>query len=87
MTVWFVVLSYLYLLFSTRILSYLKIKVIVTRKIAYLCIHVECAIGCIKLFNIITHVVPLILIPHLEHVWGVCCALTLFHPPLVSSDE
>ena len=64
-----------------------KKKVIVTRKIAHLRIHVERAIGRIKLFNILTHVVPLTLIPHFEHVWGACCALTLFHPPLVSSDE
>ena len=66
-----------------------KKKVIVTRKIAHVRIHVERAIGRFKLhvFNILTHVVPLTLIPHFEHVWGVCCALTLFHPPLVSSDE
>ena len=64
-----------------------KSSVSKTRRIASLRIHVERAIGRIKQYHILTNIVPLAVVPHFECVWGVCCALTLFHPPLVPDDE
>ena len=60
-----------------------KSHVITTRKIASLRIHVERAIQRIKVYRILSSVVPLSISPIVEHIWGVCCALSLFHPPLV----
>ena len=60
-----------------------KSHVITTRKIASLCIHVERAIQRIKIHRILSSVVPLSISPIVEHTRGVCCALSLFHPPLV----
>ena len=60
-----------------------KSHVITTRKIASLRIHVERAIQRIKVYRILSFVVPLSMSPIVEHIWGVCCALSLFHPPLV----
>ena len=54
-----------------------KKKVIVTRKIAHLRIHVERAIGRIKLFNILTHVV-LLLSSLILSMCGVCAVPSLF---------
>ena len=61
-----------------------KKNVITTRQIASLRIHVERAIGRIKQYNILSNVVPLTLVKSVDSVWGVCCALSLFHPPLVT---
>ena len=58
-----------------------KSHVITTHKIASLRIHVERAIQRIKVYFIICSSTVIIV----EHIWGVCCALTLFHPPLVVS--
>ena len=56
-----------------------KSHVVTTRKVASLCIHVQRAIQRIKILSSeipsLSHIV--------EHVWGICCALSLFHPPLV----
>ena len=60
-----------------------KKNVITTRQIASL-IHVERAIDRIKQYNILSNVIPLTLVKSVDSVWGVCCALSLFHPPLVT---
>ena len=57
-----------------------KKHVVTTRRIASLRIHVERAIGHVKVYRILHNVVPLKIV---EHIWGVCCALSLFHLPLV----
>ena len=61
-----------------------KKNVIVTRKIASLRIHVERAIGHIKQYRILSNVIPLTLVNSIDSIWGLCCALSLFHPPLVT---
>ena len=61
-----------------------KKNVIITRKIASLRIHVERAIGRIKQHRILSGVVPLSLVGSIDDIWSVCCALSLFHPPLVT---
>ena len=60
-----------------------KSNVVKTRKIASLRIHVERAIGRIKQYRILTSVIPLSIAPYVDSIWFICCALTLFHPPLV----
>ena len=60
-----------------------KKNVILTRQIASLRIHVERAIGCIKQYRILSSVVPLTIVNSIDSIWGICCALSLFHPPLV----
>ena len=62
-----------------------KHQVITTRRIASFRIHVERAIGHIKQYNILSHTMPLSLAPLANHICGVCTALTLFHPPLVTN--
>ena len=61
-----------------------KKNVIITRKIASLRIHVERAIGRIKQYRILSGIVPLSLVGSIDDIWSVCCALSLFHPPLVT---
>ena len=63
-----------------------KRDVITTRHIASLRIHVERAIGRIKQYHILGAVIPLTEIHLANDIWGICCALSLFHPPLVSSE-
>ena len=60
-----------------------KSNVTKTRKIASLRIHVERAIGRIKQYRILSSVIPLSISPYVNSIWFICCALTLFHPPLV----
>ena len=60
-----------------------KSHVITTRKIASLRIHVERAIQRIQISRILSSEVPLSLSHSVEHIWGICCALSLFNPPLV----
>ena len=61
-----------------------KKNVILTRQIASLRIHVERAIGRIKQYRILSSIVPLTLVNSIDSIWGICCALSLFHPPLVT---
>ena len=70
--------------FVNRSTQLSKKKVITTRKIASLRIHVERAIGRVKNYRILSNVVPLTLIKSIDDIWGVCCSLSLFQPPLVS---
>ena len=58
--------------------------VILTKKIAYLRIHVERSIGRIKEFHILHGVLPATLWDIINEVVYVCCMLTNFSPPLVS---
>ena len=39
----------------------------------------ERAIGRVK-----QYVVPLSLVHSIDSIWGICCSLSLFHPPLVT---
>ena len=61
-----------------------KKNVILTRQIASLRIHLERATGRIKQYCILSGVVPLTLVNSIDSIWGVCCALSLFHPSLVT---
>ena len=61
-----------------------KKNVILTCQIASLRIHVQRAIGHIKQYRILSSVVPLTLVNSIDSIWGMCCALSLFHPPLVT---
>ena len=63
-----------------------KKDVILTRQIASLRIHIERAIGRIKQYHILSSVVPLTLVNSSDSIWGICCALSLFHPPLVTDS-
>ena len=58
--------------------------VVKTRQIASLRIHVERAIRRIKQYRILGTLMPLSIVALADHIWGVCCALTMFKPPLVS---
>ena len=59
-----------------------KSNVAKTHKIASLRTHVKRAISRIKQYRILTSVIPLS-ISHVDSIWFICCALILFHPPLV----
>ena len=61
-------------------------NVILTHQIASLRIHVERAIGCIKQYRILSSVVPLTHVNSVDSKCGVCCVLSLFHPPLVTDS-
>ena len=50
--------------------------------IASLRIHVVSTIGCVKQY-VLSNVIPLSIVPYVNHIWYICCALSLFHPPLV----
>ncbi len=39
-----------------------------------------------KQYHILKNVVPLTLVNSVDNIWGVCCALSLFHPPLVTDS-
>ena len=58
--------------------------VISTRQIALLRIHVERAIHRIKNYRILGTVIPLRIS---NEIWGICSALTLFQPPLVTDSS
>jgi hypothetical protein len=60
-----------------------KTEVTKTSKIASLRIHVERIIGCVKQYHVLSSVIPLSVAPYADHIWYICCALSLFHPPLV----
>ena len=57
--------------------------VILTKKIAQLRIHVECAIGRIKEYHILQGVLPATMWDTINQVMFVCCMLSHFNPPLV----
>ena len=60
-----------------------KTDITKNHKIASLRIHVERAIGCVKQYHVLSNVIPLSIAPYANHIWYICCALSLFHPPLV----
>ena len=60
-----------------------KTDIAKNHKIASLHIHVERAIGCVKQYHGLSNVIPLSIAPYANHIWYICCALSLFHPPLV----
>jgi len=61
--------------------------VILTKKIAQLRIHVERAIGRIKEYHILQGVLPAAMWDTINQVVFVCCMLSNFNPPLVSSGD
>ena len=41
-------------------------------------------IGCVKQYHALSSVIPLNIAPYYaNHIWYICCALSLFHPTLV----
>ena len=58
-----------------------------TQSIANVRIHVERAISRIKMYKIITNVVPLSLAGVFIQIWTVCCMLLLFQPPIIDQDN
>lgn len=57
--------------------------VIITKKIAHLCVHVERAIGCVKEFHILKNTLRGTMWDSINEVVYICCMLTNFSPPLV----
>lgn len=55
-----------------------------TQSIASVRIHVERAISRIKMYKIISNVVPLTLA---GVIWTVCCMLLLFQAPVINQDN
>ena len=58
-----------------------------TQSVASVCIHVERAISRIKMYKIITNVVPLSLSGVLNQIWTVCCMLLLFQSPIIDQEK
>lgn len=57
------------------------------QSVASVCIHVERAISRIKMYKIITNVVPLSLAGVLNQIWTVCCMLLLFQSPIIDQEK
>ena len=60
-----------------------KDKVIVTKKIANARIHVERAIGRMKVFSILRKTPPIALVPLIDHILVGCAGISNLLPPLV----
>ena len=58
-----------------------------TQSVASVRIHVERAISRIKMYKIITNVVPLSLAGVLNQIWTVCCMLLLFQSPIIDQEK
>ncbi|CAH3036346.1 unnamed protein product, partial [Pocillopora meandrina] len=58
-----------------------------TQSVASVCVHVERAISRIKMYKIITNVVPLSLAGVLNQIWTVCCMLLLFQSPIIDQEK
>ena len=60
-----------------------KDKVIVTKKIANARLHVERAIGRMKVFSILRKTLPIALVPLIDDILVVCEGISNLLPPLV----
>ena len=60
-----------------------KDKVIVTKKIANAWIHVERAIGRMKVFSILRKTLPIALVPLIDDILVGCAGISNLLPPLV----
>ena len=60
-------------------------KVVETQQIAFLGIHIERAICHAKEFNMLSSVIPALVATSANQIWTVCCLLTNFQNPLISS--
>jgi len=58
-----------------------------TQSVASVRIHVERAISRIKMYKIITNVVPLSLAGVLNQIWTVCCTLLLFQCLIINQEK
>ena len=58
-----------------------------TQSVASVCIHVERAISRIKMYKIITNVVPFSLAGVLNQIWTVCCMLLLFQSLNIDQEK
>ena len=58
-----------------------------TQSIASVRIHVERAISRIKMYKIISNVVPLSLSGLLNQIWTVCGMLLLFQAPIINQES
>ena len=64
-----------------------KNKVIVTKKIAYAQIHVERAIGRIRVFSILKKTLPITLVPLVDEILVYCASISnLLPPPPIRGD-
>ena len=59
-----------------------KDQVIVTKKIAYAQIHVERAIGRMKVFLILKKTLPITLVPLIDDILVFCASISNLLPPL-----
>lgn len=57
-----------------------------TRRIASCRVHVERLIRRIKAYKILSNVLPITMMPHLNQVWTVCCILTGFRTVTKTKD-
>ena len=58
-----------------------------TQSVASVRIHVERATSRIKMYKIITNVVPLSLAGVLNQIWTVCSMLLLFQSPIIDQEK
>ena len=58
-----------------------------TQSVASVRIYVERAISRIKMYKIITNVVPLTLARVLNQIWTVCWMLLLFQSPIIDQEK
>ena len=58
-----------------------------TQSVASVRIHVERAIGRIKMYKSINNVVPLSLAGVLNQIWTLCCMLLLFQSPNINQEN
>jgi len=58
-----------------------------TQSVASVRTHVKRAISRIKMYKIITSVVPLSLAGVLNQIWTVCCMLLLFQSPIIDQEK
>ena len=60
----------------------LKIKLLSPKKIAYAQIHVERAIGRMKVFSILKKTLPITLVPLIDDILVFCASISNLLPPL-----
>ena len=60
-------------------------EIVETQQIASLRIHIERTIRCAKEFDMLFSVMPALVATSANQIWTVCCLLTKFQNPLISS--
>ena len=62
-------------------------EVLDTRSIASVRVHIERLIRRFKCFKILSGVIPILLMPHLNQIWTVCCILSGFRTITKTADS